>query len=73
MAERLDKRLVLDEWLFSQLGYGETAQGMKQVQKILREEPVGWDEQNVFHFRPAWNCRCPSGGPSITTSLSRNP
>ena len=41
MAERLDKRLVLNEWLFSQLGYGDTAQGMKQVQKILREEPVG--------------------------------
>jgi hypothetical protein len=51
MEERLDKRLVLNEWLFSQLGYDDTAQGMKQVQKILRDEPVGWDEQNVFHFR----------------------
>lgn len=51
MAMRLDKRLVLNEWLFSQFGYSDTAQGMKHVQKILREEPVGWDEQNVFHFR----------------------
>jgi hypothetical protein len=51
MAERLDKRLVLNEWLFSQLGYSDTEQGMKQVAKILRDEPVGWDEQNVFHFR----------------------
>ncbi|PTN36062.1 hypothetical protein [Desulfonatronum sp. SC1] len=41
MAERLDKRLVLNEWLFSLLGYSDTEQGMKQVAKILRDEPVG--------------------------------
>ncbi len=41
MAERLDKRLVLNEWLFSRLGYSDTVQGMKQVAKILRDEPVG--------------------------------
>ncbi len=41
MAERLDKRLVLNEWLFSRLGYSDTEQGMKQVAKILRDEPVG--------------------------------
>ncbi len=29
MAERLDKRLVLNEWLFSRLGYSDTEQGMK--------------------------------------------
>ena len=51
MAERLDKRLVLNEWLFSRLGYSDTGQGMKQVAKMIRDEPVGWDEQNVFHFR----------------------
>ena len=51
MAERLDKRLVLCEWMFGQLGYADTDQGMRHVAEILRNEPVGWDEQNVFHFR----------------------
>ena len=51
MAERLDKRLVLNEWLFTQLGFSNATQGMRELQKILRDEPVGWDEQNVFHFR----------------------
>ena len=51
MAERLDKRLVLCEWMFGQLGYTDTDAGMRHVAEILRDEPVGWDEQNVFHFR----------------------
>lgn len=51
MAVRLDKRLVLAEWMFSQFGYADTDQGMKHISEMLRAEPVGWDEQNVFHFR----------------------
>jgi len=51
MAERLDKRLVLNDWLFRQFGYADVEDGMKHIAKILRDEPVGWDEQNVFHFR----------------------
>lgn len=51
MPERLDKRLVLAEWLFSRLGHNDTDQGMKHIARILRDEPVGWDELNVFHFR----------------------
>ena len=51
MAGRLDKRLVLNEWLFGQLGYADSDDGMKHIARILRDEPVGWDEQNVFHFR----------------------
>src|SRR5690625_3591423 len=48
---KLDKKLILNEWLFSQFGYQETSQGMRQLSKILRDQRVGWDEQNVFYFR----------------------
>ncbi|MEX0718157.1 MAG: DEAD/DEAH box helicase family protein [Planctomycetaceae bacterium] len=51
MPARLDQRLVLNEWMFAQLGYRDTQTGMRELAKILRDEPVGWDEQNVFHFR----------------------
>ena len=51
MPERLDKRLVLAEWMFSQFGFNDTDQGMKHIAEILHNEQVGWDEQNVFHFR----------------------
>lgn len=41
MAQRLDKRLVLNEWMFGQLGYVDTDQDMKHIAKILRDELVG--------------------------------
>jgi hypothetical protein len=48
---KLDKRLVLNEWLFRQLGYIDTETGMKQLSRILRDVTAGWDEQNIFYFR----------------------
>jgi hypothetical protein len=51
MAVKLDKRLVLNEWLFRQLGYNDTKNGMKHLSRVLRNEKNGWDEQNVFYFR----------------------
>ena len=75
MAERLDKRLVLCEWMFGQLGYADTDQGMRHIAKILRDEPVGWDEQNVFHFRRRLELSLPgegSGRRAITNDMLRD-
>lgn len=46
---KLDKRLVLTEWMFSQFGYAEN--GMTRLRAILKDKKLGWDGQNVFHFR----------------------
>ncbi len=52
-AAKLDKRLILNEWMFRQLGLWPLETGMKQLSAILREEPTGWDAQNIFYFRHA--------------------
>lgn len=46
---KLDKRLILTEWMFTQFGYAES--GMTRLREILKDKKLGWDEQNVFHFR----------------------
>ena len=49
---KLDKRLVLAEWLFHQIGFTQdTSAGMNQLRDMLKGVKLGWDEQNVFHFR----------------------
>ena len=51
MAAKLDKRLILAEWMLSQFGFADSQTGMKELSGILRDQKVGWDEQNVFYFR----------------------
>ena len=65
---KLDKRLVLNEWLFRQLGYIDTTTGMKQLSRMLRDADTGWDEQNVFHFRRLMELSLP-GKRAITNDL----
>ena len=50
---KLDKRLILNEWMFRQLGLWSPETGMKQLSAMLRDTTTGWDAQNVFHFRTA--------------------
>jgi hypothetical protein len=71
MTERLDQRLILNGWMFNQLGYKNPGQGMRQVSKVLREQPVGWDEQNVFHFRRQLELTLPSRR-ALTDDLLRD-
>ena len=51
MPAKLDKRLILAEWMLSQFGFASSQTGMKELSGILRDQKVGWDEQNVFYFR----------------------
>ena len=46
---KLDKRLILTEWMFTQFGYAEN--GMARLREILKDKKLGWEKHNVFHFR----------------------
>ena len=37
--------------MLSQFGFADSQTGMKELSGILRDQKVGWDEQNVFYFR----------------------
>ena len=50
MAAKLDKRLILAEWMLSQFGFVNSQTGMKELSAILRDEKVGWDTQKVSKF-----------------------
>lgn len=57
---RLEKRLILNEWLFGQFGYSDTQNGMRKLSRALKETQTGWDEQNVFYFRRQLELSLPS-------------
>ncbi len=49
----LTHRLVLNEWIFSKLGYQSAKEGMNDLSSRLERAGTGWNEQNVFYFSEA--------------------
>ena len=41
MPAKLDKRLILAEWMLSQFGFANSQVGMKELSGILRDQKVG--------------------------------
>lgn len=50
---KIKQRLVLAHWMIHQLGFPEYEAGFTALNEALKKCDLGWDEQNVFHFRRA--------------------
>lgn len=55
-------RLVLAHWMVHQLGFSDYEAGFIALNEALKKCDLGWDEQNVFHYRRA-----------LETALTENP
>lgn len=49
----IKQRLVLAHWMIHQLGFPEYEAGFTTLNEALKKCDLGWDEQNVFHYRRA--------------------
>lgn len=49
----IKQRLVLAHWMIHQLGFPDYEAGFTTLNEALKKCDLGWDEQNVFHFRRA--------------------
>ena len=47
----IKQRLVLAHWMIHQLGFADYEAGFTTLNEALKKSALGWDEQNVFHFR----------------------
>lgn len=50
---KIKQRLVLAHWMIHQLGFPEHEEGFTTLNEALKKCELGWDEQNVFHYRRA--------------------
>ena len=50
---KIKQRLVLAQWMIHQLGFSDYETGFNTINEALKKADLGWDEQNVFHFRHA--------------------
>lgn len=48
---KVKQRLVLAHWMIHQLGFSDYEKGLSTINEALKKADLGWDEQNVFHFR----------------------
>lgn len=53
MKSTVKQRLVLAHWMIHQLGFPEYEEGFTTLNEALKKCELGWDEQNVFHYRRA--------------------
>jgi hypothetical protein len=49
----IKQRLVLAHWMIHQLGFPDYEAGFNTLNEALKKCDLGWDEQNVFHYRRA--------------------
>lgn len=49
----IKQRLVLAHWMIHQLGFPDYESGFNTLNETLKKCELGWDEQNVFHYRRA--------------------
>lgn len=59
---QIKQRLVLAHWMVHQLGFSDYEAGFTTLNEALKKCELGWDEQNVFHYRRA-----------LETVLAENP
>lgn len=50
---KIKDRLVLAHWMIHQLGFAKYEDGFTTLNEALKKCELGWDEQNVFHYRRA--------------------
>lgn len=50
---QIKQRLVLAHWMVHQLGFSDYEAGFTTLNEALKKCELGWDEQNVFHYRRA--------------------
>lgn len=50
---KIKQRLVLAHWMIHQLGFSDYEAGFTTLNEALKKCDLGWDEQNVFHYRRA--------------------
>ena len=50
---QIKQRLVVAHWMVHQLGFSDYEAGFTALNEALKKCELGWDEQNVFHYRRA--------------------